>query len=110
MGMARSSYYYQPKGGSAEKLKADADLRDRIEEIALRFPRYGYRRMTVQLQREGFPVNHKRVLRLMRESDLLVKSKRNGSPPPTPNTASGSTPTSTGRPGPPGSTRSGWPI
>ncbi len=76
MGLARSSYYYQPKGGSAEKLKADADLRDRIEEIALRFPRYGYRRMAVQLRREGFLVNHKRVLRLMRESDLLVKSKR----------------------------------
>jgi len=76
MGLARSSYYYQPKGASAEKRKADADLRDRIEEIALRFPRYGYRRMRAQLKREGFTVNHKRVLRLMRESDLLVKSKR----------------------------------
>ena len=32
--------------------------------------------MTAQLQREGWPVNHKRVLRVMRESDLLVKSKR----------------------------------
>ena len=76
MGLARSSYYYQPKGGSAEKLKADADLQDRIEEICLRFPRYGYRRMTAQLQREGWQVNHKRVLRLMRESDLLVKCRR----------------------------------
>jgi transposase InsO family protein len=32
--------------------------------------------MTAQLKREGFRVNHKRVLRLMRESDLLVKSRR----------------------------------
>jgi transposase InsO family protein len=32
--------------------------------------------MTVQLQREGFMVNHKRVLRLMQESDLLCRSKR----------------------------------
>jgi len=76
MGLARSSYYYQPRGRSPEKLRAEADLRDRLEEIALRFPRYGYRRMTAQLQREGFPVNHKRVLRLMRASDLLVKSRR----------------------------------
>jgi len=45
-------------------------------ENALRFPRYGCRRMTRQLQREGFAVNHKRVLRLMRESDLLVKCRR----------------------------------
>jgi len=76
MGLARSSYYYQPRGASPEKRKADADLRGRIEQIALRFPRYGYRRMTAQLQREGWPVNHKRVLRLMRASDLLVKCRR----------------------------------
>jgi len=76
MGLARSSYYYQPRGASPAKLQADADLRDRIEELALRFPRYGYRRMTAQLRREGRPVNHKRVLRLMRASDLLVKCKR----------------------------------
>ena len=59
MGLARSTYYYRPQGLSAEKRKVEADLRDRIEEIALRFPRYGYRRMTRQLHREGFPVNHK---------------------------------------------------
>jgi len=76
MGLARSSYYCQAQGPSTEKLKADADVRDRIEDIALRFPRYGYRRVTAQLKREGFPVNHKRVLRLMRESDLLVKCRR----------------------------------
>ena len=76
MGLARSSYYYQPRGATPAKLQTDVDLRDRIEEIALRFPRYGYRRMTRQLQREGFLVNHKRVLRLMRASDLLVKCRR----------------------------------
>jgi transposase InsO family protein len=76
MGLARSSYYYQPRGASPERRQAEADLRGRIEEIALRFPRYGYRRMTRQLQREAFAVNHKRVLRLMRESDLLVKCRR----------------------------------
>jgi transposase InsO family protein len=76
MGLSRSSYYDRPSGPSPEQRKAQADLRDRIEQIALKFPRYGYRRVTAQLQREGFGVNHKRVLRLMRESDLLVKARR----------------------------------
>jgi len=49
---------------------------DRIETICLEFPRYGYRRVTAQLKRERLLVNHKRVLRLMRESDLLCRVKR----------------------------------
>jgi transposase InsO family protein len=76
MGLSRSTYYYRPRGPSAHKQKQDADLRDRIEQIALKFPRYGYRRVTAQLKREGFSANHKRVLRLMRESDLCCKRKR----------------------------------
>jgi transposase InsO family protein len=75
MELPRSTYYYKPRKNEA-KLKEDADIRDRMEELALRFPRYGYRRMTAQLRREGFRVNHKRVLRIMRESDLLCRSKR----------------------------------
>jgi len=57
-------------------MKVEADLRDRIEAICLEFPRYGYRRVTHQLRHEGWPVNHKKVLRLMRESDLLCRVKR----------------------------------
>jgi putative transposase len=77
MKLARSSFYYKPRDKGAEK-KLEADLRDRIEAICLGFPRYGYRRVTWQLKREGKQVNHKKVLRLMRESDLLcrVKHKR----------------------------------
>ena len=75
MDISRSTYYYKPHTDEA-KCKQDADIRDRLEELALHFTRYGYRRMTVQLQREGFMVNHKRVLRLMQESDLLCRSKR----------------------------------
>ena len=39
-------------------------------------PTYGYRRITAQVQREGITVNHKRVLRLMREDNLLCLRKR----------------------------------
>jgi len=75
MGIPRSTYYYKPRADQA-KCKEDMDIKDRLEELALRFPRYGYGRMTAQLNKEGSPVNHKRVLRPMHESDLLCRTKR----------------------------------
>lgn len=76
MNLARSSLYYKSRVKSPERMKTEADLRDRIEAICLEFPRYGYRRVTYQLRHEGWNVNHKKVLRLMRESDLLCRVKR----------------------------------
>jgi putative transposase len=76
MKLSRSSFYYRRKVKDPDRMKAEADLIDRIEAICLEFPRYGYRRVTRQLKREGWLVNHKRVLRLMRESDLLCRVKR----------------------------------
>ena len=75
MKLARSSFYYKPTAKSPYQMKAEADLVDRIEAICLEFPRYGYRRVTKQLQRERWVVNHKKVLRLMRESDLLCRAR-----------------------------------
>ena len=73
MKMPRSSYYYKP-------VHADTELQKRllsgIEKIGLEFPRYGYRRITRQLNREGLKVNHKVVLKLMKEKGLLCKRKR----------------------------------
>lgn len=74
MGLARSSYYYRPEAPGEEDLAAQANLRDRIEAICAEFPRYGYRRVTAQLKREGRIVNHKRVARIMREEALTVRS------------------------------------
>ena len=71
-----SSYYYKSKEQALSETKEENDLQDHIERIALEFPRYGYRRITHQLKREGVTVNHKRVLRVMRESSLLVVAKR----------------------------------
>ena len=76
MSIARSTFYYRGKAKSPDQMKTEADLKDRIEVICLEFPRYGYRRVTRQLKREGWIVNHKRVLRLMRESDLLCQVKQ----------------------------------
>jgi putative transposase len=68
--LPRSTLYYRAQPAD------DLDLRSALEEVALAFPRYGYRRMTAELQRRGWAVNHKRVLRLMREEHLLVQVRR----------------------------------
>jgi transposase InsO family protein len=76
LNLSLSSYYYKPKERKIADAKEESDLQDRIEQIALEFPRYGYRRITRQLKREGVIINHKRVLRIMRESSLLVVTKK----------------------------------
>ena len=52
------------------------EMRDRIQRITLTNRRYGYRRVTAELRRQGFTVNHKKVLRLMRNDNLLAIRKR----------------------------------
>ncbi len=76
MKIPRSSFYHRGKHGSPDQMKTETGLRDRIEAICLEFPRYGYRRVTHQLGREGTVVNHKKVIKIMRESDLLCRMKR----------------------------------
>ena len=76
MKLSRSRFYCKPKSQSPERMEAEADLRDRIEAICLEYTRYGYRRVTHELRHRGCHVNHKKVLRLMRESDLLCRVRR----------------------------------
>lgn len=76
MGLARSTYYYRAREASLEAKKEEADLRDRIEGIVVEHSRYGYRRVTQQLKREGWGVNHKRVARVMREESLQCQVRR----------------------------------
>ena len=76
MKLARSSFYYRPKTESPEQMKGEADLVDRIEAICLEFPRYGYRRVTHELRHKDCHVNHKKVLKIMRGSDLLCRVRR----------------------------------
>jgi putative transposase len=74
VGVSRSWYYERPtRPTQAER---DLDLRDAIERIVLEFPGYGYQRVTKALGREGGAVNHKRVLRVMRQESLLCQLQR----------------------------------
>ena len=58
----------------------DTALRPVMHEIALEFPFYGYRRVTKELHHRGERINHKRVLRLMREEELLCRRKKRFKP------------------------------
>ena len=71
-GMGRSSYRYVPRRCE------EAELRERLQALAAERRRFGYRRLTVMLRREGRTVNHKRVYRLYREEGLAVRRKRKG--------------------------------
>jgi transposase InsO family protein len=51
-------------------------LRNQIQHIALRWPAYGYRRLHAELVRQGWRINHKRVLRVMRLDNLLCVRRR----------------------------------
>jgi putative transposase len=53
------------------------EVRSAIQRIALEHRRrYGYRRISAELRRRGMQVNHKRVLRMMREDNLLAVRRR----------------------------------
>jgi putative transposase len=54
----------------------EMEIRDQMQKVALESPAYGYRRVTCELQQRGFGVNHKRVLRMMREDNLLCVRRR----------------------------------
>jgi putative transposase len=54
----------------------EMELRDEMQKVALESPAYGYRRITHELEQRGFVVNHKRVLRMMREDNLLCVRRR----------------------------------
>ena len=54
----------------------DEVLRHRLRELAGTHVRYGYRRLTVLLRREGWHVNAKRIYRLYREEELIVRTKQ----------------------------------
>ena len=69
--VSRASYYRHWE--QAAPKEAEMAARAAIQEVTLAHRRrYGYRRVSVDLRRRGMTVNHKRVLRIMREDNLLA--------------------------------------
>jgi transposase InsO family protein len=68
-GVSRASYYrsWAERAPRAE----ETELRDLVQQLALSQRHYGYRRITELVRRAGWPVNRKRIARIMREDNLL---------------------------------------
>ena len=77
LGVSRSGFYKWLGQSKNEPVKGeDIVVRNELQKVAVEFPAYGYRRITAELKNRGYTVNHKRVLRLMREDNLLCVRKR----------------------------------
>jgi putative transposase len=73
-GVSRASYY---RGWAERAPLAEAtELRDLVQKLALAHRHYGYRRITALVRRQGWPVNPKRIARIMREDNLLALRRR----------------------------------
>ncbi len=84
LSISRPSFYYEPQGETETNLK----LMLRIDKQFLETPFYGVQQMTWHLRNEGFPVNVKRIRRLMRLMGLMpiylkpnTASRRRGTRP-----------------------------
>jgi transposase InsO family protein len=88
----------------------EMEIRDVMQKIALAFPAYGYRRITAELNRRGFAVNHKRVLRLMRQDNLLCLRRKSFVVTTDSRHSRGCIRTWRVTSNPAGSINSGWPI
>ena len=80
LSLGRSSLYYEPKGESAGTLA----LMRRIDELFLKYPFYGARRMALHLRREGVRIGRRRAARLMRLMGLqaIYRAPRTSDPHP----------------------------
>jgi transposase InsO family protein len=73
-GISRAGFYRSRLPRQATPV--EMELRDEMQKIALEWPAYGYRRIAIELEHRGFLVNHKRVLRMLREDNLLCVRRK----------------------------------
>jgi len=72
--VSRATYYRHWR--AAAPRTEETALRDELQRLAVAQRHYGYRRLTELVRRDGWAVNHKRVLRLMRTDNLLCLRRR----------------------------------
>ena len=76
LGQVSRSGFYRFNPNAKAKAGRNMALRDAIHRIAVQWPSYGRPRMTQELRRRGWVVNHKRVGQIMRDDNLLCVKKR----------------------------------
>jgi putative transposase len=79
--VSRAAFYRHWR--ESQPLREETALRDVVQHRALARRYYGYRRLGAELRREGWCVNHKRLIRIMREDNLLCLRKPVFRPPTT---------------------------
>ena len=71
LSQCRATQRYEPRQEDDEE-----HLRHCVINLASKYGRYGYKRITALLKQEGWRVNHKRVARIWREEGLKVPAKQ----------------------------------
>lgn len=76
IGLSVSTYYNDPKVGVATKEERDADVRGKIEQIRVQFPRAGYRMLLHHLKRNGIVIGETKLRRIIKKFELQIRPKR----------------------------------
>jgi putative transposase len=76
MEISTSTYYSERKISREEKEEQDADIRGKIEQLRVTFPRAGYRPLLHHLKRSGVLVGETRLRRILGQSGLFLKPKK----------------------------------
>jgi putative transposase len=76
--VSRSGYYIWQHGSHipVNEDNSDIPIREEIQTIAIEFPGYGYRRITIELRNRGYLANSKKVRRFMQEDNLLCMKRK----------------------------------
>lgn len=76
MALAESTYYRDPKVSRKERDEQDADIRGKIEQIRVEFPRTGYRMLLGHLKRAGVKIGERKLRRILSKFQLQFRSKQ----------------------------------
>lgn len=76
MNLAESTYYADPKISRKTRDEMDADIRGKVEQIRVQFPRTGYRMLLRHLKRSGVAIGETKLRRIIERFELQFKHKK----------------------------------
>lgn len=76
MNLSPSTYYADPKIARCQREEWEADIRGKIEQIRITFPRTGYRTLLEYLKRAGMRIGERRLRTILTKFKLQIKPKR----------------------------------
>ena len=76
MGVAMSTYYADPKRSRSEQEEQEADLRGKIEQIRIEFPRAGYRMLLQHMKRAGIKIGERKLRGVLSKFKLQIRPRK----------------------------------